>query len=159
MEQVAGHSTVIEELNKSIASICSNIKGLQTQAAGLDKALSKQAGNQATLLSMSAGKPQAPPIIGMNSIVITENTPLTLEETLEELKNYPEFLLPFVSQLVCLGEEVKEIEEDETIMIMEERKVEEVKMFSEVKDPLLDLKNVACMNSLIYYKSLQVIHL
>jgi hypothetical protein len=47
------------------------------------------------------GKPQAPPVIGMNSIVITENTSLTLEETLEELKNYPEFLLPFVSQLVC----------------------------------------------------------
>jgi hypothetical protein len=37
------------------------------------------------------------------------------------------------------GEEVKEIEEDETIMIMNERKVEEVKMLSEVKDPLLDL--------------------
>jgi hypothetical protein len=110
MDQVAGHSTMIAELNKSIASISSDIKGLQTQAAGLDKALSKLADNQATLLSMSAGKPQAPHVIGMNSIVITENTPLTLEETLEELKNYPEFLLPFVSQLVCLGEEVKEIE-------------------------------------------------
>jgi hypothetical protein len=140
MEQVAGHSNMIEELNKSIASISSNIKGLQTQAAGLDKALSKLADNQATLLSMSAGKPQAPPVISMNSIVITENTPLTLEETLEELKNYPNFLLPFVSQLVCLGEEVKEIEEDETTMIMEEKKVEEVKMLSEVKDPLLDLE-------------------
>jgi hypothetical protein len=111
MEQVAGHSTMIEDLNNSIASISFDIKGLQTQAAGLDKALLKLADNQTTLLSMPAGKPQAPPIIGMNSIVITENTPLTLEETLEELKNYPEFLLPFVSQLVCLGEEVKEIEE------------------------------------------------
>jgi hypothetical protein len=50
---------------------------------------------------MSAEKPQAPLVIGMNSIVITENSPLTLEETLEELKNYPKFLLPFVSQLVC----------------------------------------------------------
>jgi prefoldin subunit 5 len=130
---------MIEELNKSIASISSDIKGLQTQAAGLDKAVSKLAGNQATLLSMSAEKPQAPPIIGMKSIVITENTPRTLEETLEELKNYPKFLLPFVSQLVCLGEEANEIEDDETIMIMDERKVE-VKMLSEVKDPLLDLE-------------------
>jgi hypothetical protein len=112
-EQVAGNSTMIEDLNKSIASISCDIKGLQTQAAGLDKALPKLADSQATLLSMSAGKPQAPPVIGMNSIVITENTPLTLEETLEELKNYPEFLLPFVSQLICLGEEVKEVEEDE----------------------------------------------
>jgi hypothetical protein len=115
MEQVAGHSTMIEELNKSIASISSNIKGLQTQAAGLDKVLTKLPDNQATLLSMSVGKPQAPPVIGMNSIVINENTPLTWEETLEELKNYPKFLLPFVSQLVCLGEEVKEIEEDELL--------------------------------------------
>jgi hypothetical protein len=45
-----------------------------------------------------------------------------------------------VSQLVCLEEEVKEIEEDETIMIMDERKVEEVKILSEAKDPLLDLE-------------------
>jgi hypothetical protein len=78
---------MIQELNNSIASISSDIRGLQTQAVGLDKALSKLADNQATLLSMSAGKPQAPPVIGMNSIVITEITPLTLEETLEELKN------------------------------------------------------------------------
>jgi hypothetical protein len=131
---------MIEELNKSIASISSDIKGLQTQAAGLDKALSKLADNQATLLSMSAGKPQEPPIIGMNSIVITENTPLTFEEMLDELKNYPKFLLPFFAQLVCLGEEVKEIEEEETTMVMEERKVEEVKMLSEVKYHLLDLE-------------------
>jgi hypothetical protein len=107
MEQVAGHSTLIEELNKSIASISSDIKVLQTQATGLDKALSKLADNQATLLSMSAGKPQAPHVIGMNSIVITRNTPLTLEEMLEELKNYPEFLLPFVSQVVYLGEDLR----------------------------------------------------
>jgi prefoldin subunit 5 len=140
MEQVVGHSTMIEELNKSIASITSDIIGLQTQAAGLEKALSKLADNQATLLSMSAGKPQASPVIGMNSIIITENTPLTLEETLKELKNHNEFLLPFVSQLVCLGEEVKEIEEDETTMIMNEKKVGEVKILSEVKYPLLDLE-------------------
>ena len=42
-------------MNKSIASISSDIKNLQLQAAGLDKALSKLADNQATLLSMSAG--------------------------------------------------------------------------------------------------------
>jgi uncharacterized coiled-coil protein SlyX len=107
MEQVACHSTTIEELNKSIASISSDIKGLHTQAACLNKALSKLADNQATLLSMSARKPQAPPFIGMNSIVITENTPLTLEEMLEELKNYPEFLLPSVSQLICLGKKLR----------------------------------------------------
>ena len=46
-------------MNKSIASISSDIKNLQLQAAGLDKALSKLDDNQATLLSMSAGKPQA----------------------------------------------------------------------------------------------------
>jgi hypothetical protein len=140
MEQVAGHSTMIEELNKSIDSISFDIKGLQTQAAGLEKALSNLADNQVTLLSISAGKPQAPPVIGMNSVVIIKNTPLTLEEMLEELKNYPKFLLPFVSQLVCLEKEVKEIEEDDTIMIIKEKKVEEVKMLSEVKDPLLDLE-------------------
>jgi hypothetical protein len=137
MEQVAGHSTMVEELNTSIASISSDIKGLQTQAASLDKALSKLADNKATLLSMSAGKPQAPLVIGMKSIVITENTPLTLEERLEELKNYPKLLLPFVAQLVYLWEEVKEIEANETTMIMKERKVEEVKMLSEVKVPFL----------------------
>ena len=54
-------------------SISSDIKNLQLQAAGLDKALSKLANNQATLLSMSAGKPQAPPMVGLNSINIVEN--------------------------------------------------------------------------------------
>jgi hypothetical protein len=38
-----------------------------------------------------------------------------------------------------LGEEIKETEEDETT-IMNEKEVEEVKMLSEVKDPLLDLE-------------------
>ena len=61
MEQVASDNTMIQELNKSIASISSDIKGLQLQAAELDKALSKLADNQATLLSMSTGKTQAPP--------------------------------------------------------------------------------------------------
>jgi hypothetical protein len=47
----------------------------------------------------------------------------------------------------------------ETTMIMEERKVEEVKILSELNILCLIWKSVACMNSLIYYKSLQVIHL
>src|SRR5664279_537137 len=142
MEQVASHNTMIQELNKSVASISSDIKGLQLQAAGLDKALSKLADNQATLLSMSAGKPQAPPVVGMNSINIAENVPHTLEETLNELLNYPEYLLPFMSQLVGLKEEVNETEYDESLLLIElERKVEEVKMLSEVKEPLLDLEN------------------
>jgi hypothetical protein len=52
---------------------------------GLDKALSKLTDNQATLLSMSAGKPLGPPAVGMNSIIITDNKPPTLEETHNEL--------------------------------------------------------------------------
>jgi hypothetical protein len=49
--------------------------------------------------------------------------------------------------------------EKQTIMIMNERKIKEVKMLSEVKDPLLDLKSVACVKLFLYYKNLQVIHL
>ena len=142
MEQVASHNTMIQELNKSVASISSDIKGLQLQTAGLDKSLSRLADNQATLLSMSAGKPQAPPVVGMNSINIAENMPLTLEETLDELLNYPEYLLPFMSQLTGLKEEVNKTEHDESLILIElEKKVEEVKMLTEVKDSLLDLEN------------------
>ena len=73
---------------------------------------------------MSAGKPQAPPVIGMNSINIVENVHLTLEETLNELLNYPEYLFQFMSQLVGLKEEVNETEYDESLMLIElERKV------------------------------------
>ena len=54
------------------------------------------------------GKPQAPPMVGMNSINIAENVPLTLEETLNQLLNYPQYLLPFMSQLVGLKEEANE---------------------------------------------------
>ena len=39
MEQVASHNTMIQELTKSVASISSDIKGLQLQTAELDKAL------------------------------------------------------------------------------------------------------------------------
>jgi hypothetical protein len=49
---------MVEGLHKPLASISSEINGLKHQAAGLDKALSKLADNQATLLTMSAGKPQ-----------------------------------------------------------------------------------------------------
>jgi prefoldin subunit 5 len=47
---------MIEELNKSITSTSSEIKGLLHQTTSLDKALSQLANNQATLLSMSARK-------------------------------------------------------------------------------------------------------
>jgi hypothetical protein len=50
-EQVSSHTSMIEELSKSIYS---DIKGLQHQTTGLDKALSKLADNQPTLLNMSA---------------------------------------------------------------------------------------------------------
>ena len=102
MDQIASHNTMIQELNKSVDSISSDIRALQLQTAGLDKALSKLADNQATLLSMSAGKPQAPPTVGMNSINIAESVPSTLEGTLNELLEYPEYLFPFMSQLVGL---------------------------------------------------------
>lgn len=142
MEQVASHNTMIQELNKSVAAISSDIKVLQLQAVRLEKDLSKLADNQATLLSISAGKPHAPSVVGVNYINIYENVPITLEETLNELLNYPEYLLPFISQLVGLEEEVNETEYDESIMLIElERKVGEVKMLSEVKEPLLYLEN------------------
>jgi hypothetical protein len=58
-----------------------------------------------------------------------------------------------------LGEEVKEIEEDETTMIMNQRKVEEVKMLSEVKDPLFDLEKFSLHELMFILQKLQVIHL
>ena len=86
-------------------------------------------------------QPQAPPVVGMNSINIAKNVPLTLEDTLNELLNYPEYLLPFMSQLVGL-KEVNETEYDESLLLIEkEREVEEVKILSEVKEPLLGLDN------------------
>ena len=136
-EQVASHTTMIEELNKSISSISSDIKGLQHQAAGLDKALSKLADNQATLLSMSAGKPQGPPMVGMNSITITESLPSTFEETYNELLNYTDLLEPLLLQLGSLTEEEKE-----STMLVEkkDKQVEEIKMLSDkINEPLLDL--------------------
>ena len=116
-EQVASHTTMIEELNKSISSISSDIKGLQHQAAGLDKALSKLADNQATLLSMSAGKPQGPPMVGMNSITIHESLPSTFEETYNELLNYTDLLEPLLLQFESLTEEEKE-----SIMVVQKKR-------------------------------------
>ena len=81
MEQVDNHKAMIEELNKSVTSISADIKGLLHQTASLDKALSQLASNQATLLSMSAGKPQVPNIVGMNFFVVTKDPP-TLDEIL-----------------------------------------------------------------------------
>ena len=47
-----------------------------------------------------------------------------------------------MSQLVGLKKEVNETKYDESLVLIEkERKVEEVKMLSEVKEPLLDLDN------------------
>ena len=101
----------------------------------LDKALSKLADNQATLLSMSAGKPQGPPMVGMNSITITESLPSTFEETYNELLNYTDLLEPLLLQFESLTEEEKEC-----IMAVEEKQVEEVKMLSDkIAEPLLDL--------------------
>lgn len=152
MEQVASHNAMIHELNKSIASISSDIKGLQLQSSNLDKALSKLADNQATLLSMSAGKPQAQPSVGMNSITIaapiienidhiaentSEHVPTSLEETLNEIVKYPEYLLPYMSYLASKDE----ISPHESSMLAKlESKVEEIMMLTEIKDPLLDLE-------------------
>ena len=99
MEQVDNHKAMIEELNKSVISISADIKGLLHQTASLDKALSQLASNQATLLSMSAGKPQTPNVVGMNSIIVKQNDPPTIDEILGELMNYTEFLGPIMSKL------------------------------------------------------------
>ena len=91
---------------------------------------------------MSAGKPQAQPVVDMNSINIDENVPTIIEKTLNELSNYPEYLMPFMSQLMSLKEEANETEYDKSLLLIElERKVEEVKMLSEVKELFLDLEN------------------
>jgi hypothetical protein len=94
-EQVASHTSMIEDLSKSISSISTDIKGLKLQTVGLDKALSKLAYNQATLLSMFVGKPHVPPVVGMKSIVVSESLPTIFEETYNELLNYKIFLSHF----------------------------------------------------------------
>jgi hypothetical protein len=63
--------------------------------------------NQATLLSMSAGKPHAPPVVGMNSIVVSESLPTTSEETYNELLNYIDILEPLLLQFESLEKKKK----------------------------------------------------
>jgi hypothetical protein len=110
---------MIEELSKSISLVSFDIQGLQLQSSGLDKALSKLADNQTTLLSKSVGKPHASPMVGMNSIVVYESLPTTFEETYNELLNYVDLLEPLLLQL----ESIKE-EEKESTMVVEEKEVE-----------------------------------
>jgi hypothetical protein len=134
-KKFASHTTMIEELSKSISSISFDIKGLQLQKASLDKALSKLADNQATLLSTSAGKPHASPMVGMNSIIVSESLPTTFEGTFNELLNYVDLFEPLLLQLESIKEEKKE-----SIMVVENKEVEEAKMLSDkINKPLLDL--------------------
>jgi hypothetical protein len=136
-EQVASHNSMIEELSKSISSISSGIKGLQLQIAGLGKALSKLANYLATLLSMSAGKPHASAMVGMNFIVVSERFPITFEETYNELLNYVDLLEPLLLQFES---SIKEEEKEPIIQVKEKERVEEVKMLSDnINAPLLDL--------------------
>ena len=95
---------------------------MQLQSSNLDKALSKLADNQATLLNMSAGKPQAQPSVGMNAITIAayssenndchtarntiEHVPTSMDENLNELVKYPEYLLPYMSYLASRKNEI-----------------------------------------------------
>jgi hypothetical protein len=53
----------------------------------------------------------------------------------------------------------QEIVKKETIMIMNERKLEYVKILSEVKDPLLDLEKCSLHELISILQNLQVIHL
>jgi hypothetical protein len=135
---------MIEELSKSISSISSDIQSLQLQSTGMDKALSKLANNQATLLSMSAVKPHASPMVGTNSIVVCKILPTTFEETYNELLNYFDLLEPLLVQFEFMKEGEKE-----SIMVVEEKEVEEVKMLIDnIKEPLLDLDKCS-LNELI----------
>jgi len=88
---------------------------------------------------MTAGKPQASPTIGMNSIVVKESLPTTFEKTYDAILNYNDLLEPFLMKLEAISTK-------ETIMVVEEhendneKEVEEIKMLSEVNtEPLLDL--------------------
>jgi hypothetical protein len=61
-------------------------------SAGLDKALSKLADNQATILSMSIEKHHASHTVGMHSIAVSEIPSSTLKETYNELLDYVDLL-------------------------------------------------------------------
>lgn len=126
---------------------------MQQQTASFDKILSKLADNQATLLSMTPGKPQASPTVGMNSISIKESLPTTFEETYNELLNYTDILEPLLLQFGSLTEEQREeiLKVKETVMPIEEndKQVEEIKMLNDtITEPLLDLDKCS-LNELI----------
>ena len=77
-------------------------------------------------------------MVGMNSINIAESVPSTLEGTLNELLEYPEYLLPFMSQLVGLKEEVNETKNDESlILVMLEKKLRKLKCLVKLRNHLL----------------------
>jgi hypothetical protein len=78
----------------------------------LDKALSKLADNQATLLSMSVGKPHASPMVGMNSIDVSEISPSTLKETYNEVLDYVDILEPLLEQFESMNVEENNVEEN-----------------------------------------------
>ena len=67
--------------------------------------LFRSADNQATLLSMTAGKPQGNPTIGMNSISVKEPLPTIFEDTYNELLDYADILEPLLLQFGSLTEE------------------------------------------------------
>jgi hypothetical protein len=91
---------------------------------------------------MSAEKSHASPMVGMNSIAISEILSSTFEETYNELLNYVDILEPLLEKF-----EYMRIEEKENNV--EEKEVEEVKMLSDnIKEPLLDL-NKCSLNELI----------
>ena len=122
----------------------------------MDKALSKLVDNQATLLSMTAGKPQGGPTVGMNSISVRDTLPSTFEETYNELLNYTNIFEPLLLQFGSLTEEEREsimkIDKEETVMLMEDNEtteVEELKMLNDtINEPLLDLDKCS-LNELI----------
>ena len=102
---------------------------------------------------MSAGKPQGPNVVGMNSINIAEKSPHTLEEMFVELMDYTDFLEPVMFRLANefsieeeLEEEEHKIESSEKSLeksiptTSNEKQVEEIKMLSEVHDPLINLE-------------------
>jgi hypothetical protein len=72
---------------------------------------------------MSAGKPYASPMVGMNSITVSKIPPSTLEETYNELLDYVDLLEPLLKQFKSMNVEENDVKENN----MEEKEVEEVK--------------------------------
>jgi hypothetical protein len=85
---------------------------------------------------MSAGKPHASPMVGMNSIAFSEIPPSTLEETYNEFWDYVDLLEPLLKQLKSMNVEENSDKENN----VEEKEVEELKMLSDnINEPLLNL--------------------